>query len=118
MSDDYLVDKEGRAPADVQRLEGLLADARYKPKRLRLPAAPRRWVPLALAASLALAAAGALLWRLSTPSFEVRETSASGEVRGGRLAVGSFWETGEGARAEVKVADIGQIQLEPLSRLK
>ncbi|HEX4621178.1 MAG TPA: FecR family protein, partial [Myxococcaceae bacterium] len=120
MSDDYLVDKRGTPEPDVKRLEELLADARYVPGKLRVPAPhrARRLVPLAIAASLlVIAVAGAAVWRPWVPSFAVQWSGPQG-VRVGRLRLGGWLETDAHSRARVTVAKIGDVQLAPGSRLQ
>lgn len=90
------------------------------------PARPPRtaWVlPLAAAAGLALAAV--LFWprfAAPTPSWEVDTMAGApriGADRGpGRLHVGDWLETDAASRARLTVGDIGQVSIEPNSRLR
>lgn len=67
MNDNYLWDRTGEADAEVQRLEELLGTLRYQPQPLQIPAAirigeRRNYVPLAIAAALALLVLAAGIW--------------------------------------------------------
>lgn len=68
MNNDYLWDRSGEADAEVQELEDVLGTLRYQPRRLELPAevqpAPRSrfFVPLAVAATIALMILAAGAW--------------------------------------------------------
>jgi hypothetical protein len=130
VTDDYLADRRGPADPEVERLEQLLGEARYVPGRLKLPAddagtrrgrsRARRFAPWAIAASIVLLAGGWLTYRslgLGESSFAVREVGPHG-ARLGRLRVGSWLETDAQSRAEVVIASIGNVSLEPSSRLR
>ncbi len=110
MSDDYLWDKSGPPDAEVVRLEGLLARYRHR-------ARPRRRLVL-LAAAAAVVAAAVLLFprvpRAEKPAWEVTWLEGSGDTR---LALGSWLDTGN-ARARVKVADIGHVDLDSNTRVR
>ena len=68
MNNDYLWDRSGEADAEVQELEDVLGTLRYQPRPLELPAevqpAPRSrfYVPLAVAATMALMILAAGVW--------------------------------------------------------
>lgn len=67
MNDNYLWDRTGEPDAEVQKLEELLGTLRYQPKPLRIPssmsiARRRSYLPLAIAAALALIVLAAGLW--------------------------------------------------------
>lgn len=109
MSDDYLWDRSGPPDADVERLEALLARYRHRPR-------PRRRLVLFVAAAAAVVAAAVLLFpRGEKPAWEVTWLEGSGDAR---LAVGSWLETGADARARVKVADIGRVDLDSNTRVR
>lgn len=117
---DYLWDRSGPEDPEVLRLEGLLGRYRHR--------APRRRRALlwgAAAASVALVAASLLLVALlggAGPSPE--SPKASWEVTwleghgDSRIEVGGWLETDDAARARVKVADIGRVDLAPNSRVR
>ena len=135
---DYLWDKRNRATdedADIERLEralarfaqstpppafvrgvGLQADVRHHPG-LRRPAKAGRYVGLALlAATLVLVVGGmtiAFRFRPAASGWEV--TTADGRST---LTVGNWLETGARERATVDVANIGQLTIEPNTRLR
>jgi hypothetical protein len=67
MNDNYLWDRTGEPDADVQQLEELLGSLRYQPRPLEIPAninvrRKRPFIPLAIAAAIALLILGAGLW--------------------------------------------------------
>jgi hypothetical protein len=67
MNDNYLWDRTGEPDAEIQELEELLGTLRYEPKPLAIPATahlkPRRvFIPLTIAAAIALLVIGAGLW--------------------------------------------------------
>ena len=128
MSDDYLWDGSGPPDPEVQRLERVLAPLRSDRPVPDLPAAGRRPLGgrvavLAAAASLLLAASG--LWlaaRRPSASWEVTRLAKTpaGETVAGveRLRVGDWLETGDSSRARVRVGVIGQVEIEPRTRLR
>src|SRR5258706_16101356 len=67
MNDNYLWDRTGKPDAEIQELEELLGTLRYRPRSLRIPAtirlrSNRMFLPLAIAAAIALLMVGAGLW--------------------------------------------------------
>jgi hypothetical protein len=66
MNDKYLWDRTGEPDAEVQQLEELLGTLRYQPRPLEIPATinirRKRFIPLAIAATIALLVIGAGLW--------------------------------------------------------
>jgi hypothetical protein len=67
MNDNYLWDRTGEPDAEVQELEELLGSLRYQPRPLEIPATmnlrrKRTFIPLAVAAAVALLLIGAGLW--------------------------------------------------------
>jgi hypothetical protein len=108
----YLYDKRGEPDDDLKALEDKLASARLPPPAVgweRQATRPPRWRWPALALAAGLAAAIVLLPR--GPSFTV--TTASGSSR---LSVGGWLETTESA--DIAVADIGHVTVEPSSRVR
>ena len=129
MSDDYLWDGSGEPDPAVERLERVLYPLRADRPAPELPAAaglrPFGGVLPALAAAAAflLAMSGAWLSpRGRGASWEVTrlERVPAGETvtRVERLRVGEWLETGESSRARVKVGAIGQVEIEPRTRLR
>lgn len=130
--DDYLWDGTGEPDAEVARLEAVLRPlrgtrpapelppVRHDPPRHRVAA----WLPLAAAAGVVLAVAATWLWsgrgredgwrvaRLEGPSWEQARV-----VEEGRLGVGTWMDT-RGGRARIAVGDIGEVQLEPATRVR
>ncbi len=67
MNDNYLWDRTGEPDTDVQELEELLGSLRYQPRPLEIPPTmnlrrKRTFIPLAVAAAVALLLLGAGLW--------------------------------------------------------
>jgi hypothetical protein len=67
MNDNYLWDRTGEPDAELQQLEELLGTLRYQPRPLEIPAnanvrRKRTFIPLAVAAAIALLMIGAGLW--------------------------------------------------------
>jgi hypothetical protein len=137
--DDYLWDKSGEPDPDVAKLEQTLGELKY-----RAPASPRHEQPVKLSARaprsyaamvmLALAA-GLALWlgaraylspapREEGAYFDLKALSGAPLVSGsrvagqGRLPVGAWLETDDLSQAQIKVAAIGEVQVEPRSRLR
>lgn len=68
MNDDYLWDKSGEPDPEIQQLEELLGTLKYQPRPLEIPEAPRTarprfYLPISLAAAIALALIGVGVWR-------------------------------------------------------
>ena len=70
MNDNYLWDRTGEPDAEVQQLEQLLGELRYQPSPFEVPAGlvirRRSFLPLAIAAAVALLALALGLWTYST----------------------------------------------------
>lgn len=129
MNDDYLWDGSGKPDPAVERLERVLSPLRSERPAPELPgaAARRRFggmlAALAAAAAFLLAVSG--LWlsaRRPGASWEVTRlasTPSGGTVAGvERLRVGEWLETDVSSRARVKVGAIGQVEIEPRTRLR
>lgn len=130
---DYLWDGSGEPDPEVQNLERLLGGLRYNRPAPEFPAipvaAPRRvftWPRVAWAAAAAavvLAFLGAWYIRRPRPSYEI--VSEAGKPTVGRTAiestghmhVGQWLETDASSRATIKVSDIGQVEVEPNTRI-
>ncbi len=126
MNDDYLWDGSGEADAEVQRLERLLGRLRLRAEPPLLPRRPGRVWPGALAAAAAVFFCAGLAWwgwigpagswrvaRWSGPSAQRPSPEA-----GHRLGVGDWLETDQGSHALLQAAGLGQIVVEPGSRLR
>ncbi|PYQ11798.1 MAG: hypothetical protein DMF80_20480 [Acidobacteria bacterium] len=126
---DYLWDGSGERDPEVERLERLLSSLRsHRPApELPAPANQRAFggtLPVVVAAAaVALAVAGTwLAARSPAPAWEVTRLapSAGGDAVAGveRLRVGQWLETDAFSRARVKVGLIGEVEVEPLTRLR
>lgn len=121
---DYLWDKSGAPDTDIERLERTLGVfAQSAPPPPLVWAGPvsssgrSRWLGVALlAASLAIVVGGlafAFRFRPVVPGWDV--TMAEGRSR---LLVGEWFETGSRQRAVFDVANVGQVTVEPNTRLR
>jgi hypothetical protein len=141
MSDDYLWDRSGPPDPEVARLEELLrplgqqenattptADTTspetHGPQGSRAGRS-RTLIPLAAAAMVVLAVGGWWLVARSRPttSWEVirfEETATESRRITGRseLPVGGWLETSPQEKVLIKVADIGNVNVEPLTRVR
>ena len=139
MSDDYLWDRSGEPDAEIARLEELLGPLahdgrplRQEPPQLETAVGPRQrrpWGgPLAIWASAAgVALAMSAAWRADRPTGKTWEVArlAGGPERGSsrvetkaRLGVGQWIETGEASRVRIRVGLIGDVVLEPRTRVR
>jgi FecR-like protein len=137
MSDDkddtYLWDGSGEPDPDVVRLERLLKRLRHEGDLPALPrrastarrALPRVRILLAAAASLAVAAGAAwLTLALRTSSWGVQNVSGTTVVAGetvrsgARLNVGEWVVTDGASRARIAVGHIGQVDVDPNTRVQ
>ena len=137
MSDDYLWDRSGAPDAEIARLEELLRPLAHdgrplrqvspEPERSVTPRHARPWggpfTAWVAAASVVLAISAA--WRAGHPpasSWEVARLPVAPEGRPvesrTRLGVGEWIETGEGSRVRIRVGLIGDVVLEPRTRVR
>jgi hypothetical protein len=129
---DYLWDRSGEPDPDIQRLEEVLRPmrgTRPPPELATVPARAQflsaaRWRTLAAAAAVLLAVAAVLVtdrrdepaggWDLAW--LEGATWPQARVVRETRLGVGEWIDTGTG-RARLSVGEIGEVQLEPATRV-
>ncbi len=138
MSDKYLWDKSGDPDPEVEGLEKLLGPFRHNRPAPEFPAAPRAprrfsFLPLpgvgtatlAVAASVVLVVVGS--WyalRESRPAWAVVRLAGTPRVgssaigESGRLAVGESLETDAASRARIEVGAIGEVEVEPNTRIR
>jgi hypothetical protein len=86
MNDNYLWDKTGEADDEVQELEALLGTLKYEPQPLQVPPAMRTqrqrpFIPLAIAAAIAVLLIGAGLWVRFSNSKPAENQQAKQEPR-------------------------------------
>jgi hypothetical protein len=137
-SDDYLWDGSGKPYPEIQKLDGLLGKFRYDspapvfpeiiPRRHRI-----RWIPIFAAATAAAVVVVTILtherksvpivvagWSVSgvtgTPRVGTRAIRVNEGA--GRLGVGQVLETDQQSRARLQAEQIGQIEVEPGTRLR
>src|SRR5690348_1032118 len=146
--DDYLWDGSGRPQPEIQHLEKMLAEFRHSGNELDFSALPATvqpnlfqrflriaWVPrFASAAVIALAilSGAALLFfpaapGVSTPGWQVARVAGtplvgaiwtSASHSSATLQVGQSLVTNQDSRATIAVGQIGEIQVEPGSRVR
>jgi hypothetical protein len=83
MDNNYLWDRTGEPDGEVQQLEELLGSLRYQPRPLEIPATmtvgrKRTFIPLAVAAAIAVLILGAGLWLRFANSTPGRMEQAGG----------------------------------------
>lgn len=144
--DDYLWDGSGEPDPDIQRLEGLLGKYRHNRRALVFPevASERRWTffsrrmglfPVLAATAAAIATIAVLTFLVSgrkpapatVAGWDVSRVAGTPRIgpmaisgKGGktRLGVGQLLETDNQSRASLQADDIGQIEVEPSTRLR
>ncbi len=131
MSGDYLWDGSGQPDPEIQRLEATLRPLRgarpapeLRPRRPRPAFSSGGWRALAAAAAVVLALAAVIAGdrRPEPPAgwpvawLEGASWPQARVVREARLAVGEWIDTREG-RARLSVGEIGEVQLEPATRV-
>ena len=119
MNDDYLWDKTGEPDPEIERLERLLAPLGHKPGPVPVLIArkplgfPRL---LAIAASLLVIAGAAWVgWQRSRPAWVVSTVEGTPSVR--RVTSGQSFQTGAHSRARLELEGVGEIEVEPETRL-
>jgi hypothetical protein len=145
---DYLWDTSGTPHPEIQRLESLLADFRHAGRTLvlpaELPAAPRKFrtllipmlsLPRLRAAATILLAAGLTLFFFTRPkpapetgpAWEVANLQGAPQIgakaiaadqAAAKLHVGQTIVTNADSRASLSQADLGEIRIDPNSRVR
>jgi hypothetical protein len=145
MSDKYLWDRSGEPDPDIQTLEQTLGRLRYDrpaptfPGNVKLAGSSvrvwfsRRWVFPSMAAALAfivMAIGLGLRSRSKVPVVDgwtftseagrprVGQETIAGRDRTGTLGVGQTLETDGQSRARIRVEDVGEIRIDPDTRLR
>jgi hypothetical protein len=148
MNEDYLWDASGTPDPEIQRLESVLADFRHADRALvlpaELPAAPRKFrtllipmlsLPRLAAAAAILLVAGLTLFFFARPKL-APETGPAWDVANlqgapqigakaiaanqapAKLRVGQTLVTNNDSRASLSEADLGEIRIDPNSRVR
>jgi hypothetical protein len=148
MNDDYLWDGSGEPDPEIQKLENALARFRHEGNAPEFPAItttrqPRFWerflpsywsfgLAAATAAILFIAAFGILRWSqkpngASGPGWDVESVAGTPRVESGafgknsasaKLGVGQTLVTDGHSKANISIADIGTVNVEPNTRLR
>ncbi len=127
MSGDYLWDGSGQPDPEIARLEEALRPLRRVPPPPRLPVSRRAlvarpalsdWRVLAAAAAVLMALASAFLpSRTAGPGWDFAWLGdGAGPDPGRTLREGEWLDTGS-RRARLEVADVGEVRLEPRTRV-
>jgi FecR protein len=126
MSDEYLWDREGEPDAEIARLERLLEPLAHRPKKLQfearnepLPTKRLPWLGWAAAAAIAVVMVSLAWWvraeRLHKDSaWKVSWNGAALH----RVRTGELIETGKGSDARLEADFVGEVKLDPQSRLR
>lgn len=125
-ADDYLWDRSGKPDPEVARLEEVLGRLRYAGQPLPAGAPPparrltRVWKPALAAAALLLVALAVWPVRMERAGWELTWLDARGEraSRPERLRVGDGLVTGAASRVRLAVGLIGEVIVEPRTRLR
>jgi hypothetical protein len=141
---DYLWDGSGEPDPEIQRLEGLLGKFRHdrpapvfpviarERRRQFFPRRPRLFAALAATAAVGAIAVAAFLmsreeptpaaaagWDVShTGTLRIGRKTISQKEKASRLGVGQVLETDAQSRASLHADDIGQIEVDPGTRLR
>ena len=131
MSNDYLWDKKGEPDPGVEKLERMLGQFRQdvpppdfqalKIQGARPPAF--RWLAVAAAIGLLGFLAGWLATRPARPAVRVASLAGAPRIGGasiaasGRLRTGQDLVTDAASRARIEMGRIGEVEVEPLSRV-
>jgi hypothetical protein len=126
MSDEYLWDRSGPPDPDVERLESMLGRLRSTPPVPQLPE-HRTWrylVPMLATAAVIVLMIG-LTWRSTRTAASWDVARLDGQPRigstalagTGRIAVGQTLVTDATSRARLDVSTIGQVTIDPNSRI-
>jgi len=135
MNEDYIWDCSGKPDPEVERLERLLKEFRHNAPPPAFPAyepPPKRAWSFGLMTRWAVAAAAIFLlalgvrygYRWTRPSWEVERLAGTPRVgstvirQAGRLRVGEWLETDAASRARINVGAIGEVQVDPETRLQ
>jgi len=148
MNDDYLWDGSGTPDPEIQRLESLVAEFRHAERPLALPPetplAPTKarglllqfpWLPRLAAAAVILLAAALPFFSPATrvtpppvgPSWDVANLEGAPQIESqslsthqsaAKLYVGQTLTTNSSSRASLSEDDLGQIQIDPNSRVR
>ncbi len=110
-NEDYLWDRSGEPDAEIVRLEGLLGQLRQQQRKPN-----RTWLVFATAAAIVVASiTGAFFWKkpeLTDWSLVVQGRQAQGVRRGEVI------ETAAGERAMLESESVGEVSIEPQSKLR
>jgi hypothetical protein len=119
MSGDYLWDKSGEPDPEIQRLENLLAPLGHQEGRVPAWPAPRsRRIPvlLAIAASVLVAVAGTwIAVQRNRPAWQVKMVQGAPSIT--KLGNGQSLVTDGQSRARLDLDGVGEVQVEPNSRV-
>ncbi|MBV8812085.1 MAG: FecR domain-containing protein [Acidobacteriaceae bacterium] len=122
MNDDYLWDGQGEVDPEIARLERALAPFQYQPASHKAPfqrKTRQSWrMPVALAAAALILTAASIAWRTRTAhnlsGWTIYTSDASPRV----LRRGQVIETGPKSSARLESSTIGEVHIDPQSRIR
>jgi hypothetical protein len=123
MSDEYLWDKTGQPDPEIVRLEELLQPLQHS-RPLRRERTSAAWYGIAAAVALTVGVGSWYLLRAPQPEWAVQRNAGSPRVGSsliggkGKLRLGQTLETDSSSSATLDVADIGELKVDPNTRLK
>ena len=130
MSNDYLWDKQGEPDPEIEKLERMLRPFRQDLPPPAVPGkpapSPRRmqpWLAVAAVVSLLGFLAAWMATRPERPAVHVASLAGAPSIGGtsiaqsGRLRTGQDLVTDASSRARIELGTIGEVEVEPLSRV-
>ncbi len=116
MNEDYLWDRQGEIDPEIKHLEHALAPFAHK----RWQASARRaWrVPVAIAAAALIVTAASIAWRTRTTQSISGWTIYAGNASPHSIRRGQIIETGPKASARLESSAIGEVHVDPQSRIR
>jgi hypothetical protein len=127
VNEDYLWDRSGEPDVEIENLERVLGTLRMNRPAPELPVHSARNWKLAIAAGVAVAAISSwLMWRQIPPTspWQVAKVEGRPEVAGrqiqtsGNLRRNQWLITDASSRAQLVLNDVGQVDVDPNSRVR
>jgi len=115
---DYLWDKSGTPDPEVERLETLLEQFRYRPGSVRGPRPRFPWRVLAAAAALIVAVTVWQVFRMRSQAWTVSLVESGGGARSVRLGAGQTLVTAMGETAHMSMPRVGRLDVDPETTLR
>jgi hypothetical protein len=116
MNEDYLWDRQGEIDPEIEHLEHALAP--FGHKRLQASAHRAWWIPAAIAAAALIITAASIAWRTRTAQNISGWTIYASNASPHLLRRGQTVETGPKASARLESSAIGEVRVDPQSRIR